>query len=295
MSCSWKRETWASATRAQVARRSHSVSAMGTSSGWIALVVAVGSLGCIDTSGLVFDRGGSAGGGANSGAKTYSQVVLDDAPAGYWRLGEDSTMIAADSSGLARDALYFEEEGTILRAQPGALAGDPDGAAVLSGNATIIIDPHPFSFGDLAPYSLEAWVRADAEMDGYEFTTCMSGGTPSVGYTTHFTSESIYHKRYSDTSSNSISQQPSVFSLEYRHVVVTFDGDSAQLYLDAVPLRAAPMELALLFPVHGGPFYLAHSFGQGSFAIDEVAVYDHALDLARIEAHHDCGKNQLCQ
>ena len=55
------------------------------------------------------------------GGPTYSQQVLADTPAAYWRLGEASGTTAADSSGANRTGRYLN---TPTLGQPGALAGD---------------------------------------------------------------------------------------------------------------------------------------------------------------------------
>lgn len=64
-------------------------------------------------------------------AATYSSTILADAPLGYWRLGESSGTVAADSSGNARDGTYVNAP---TLAQTGLNAGDA--ATSVSFNGT---------------------------------------------------------------------------------------------------------------------------------------------------------------
>jgi hypothetical protein len=135
----------------------------------LALIMALG--GCIDVDGIVYDLGeGGAGlggwgvggaipeGGGGSG-RSYFDVVMDDAPAGFWRFNEASSAEVLDSSGNDHHALSVLGDGTIERDVVGALfSNDPDAAIALSGGAYVILSPNPFDLSGLAPYTFEAWV-----------------------------------------------------------------------------------------------------------------------------------------
>ncbi|MDX6199796.1 MAG: hypothetical protein QOJ79_2947, partial [Actinomycetota bacterium] len=64
----------------------------------------------------------SQGVGASS-LGSYQAAVLSDAPVGYWRLGERSGAVAADSSGAGRSGSY---SGGVSLGVAGALVGDGD-------------------------------------------------------------------------------------------------------------------------------------------------------------------------
>ena len=61
----------------------------------------------------------------------YASAVLQDRPSSYWRLGELSGALAADSAGY-NDATY---NGTLTLGQPGAVTTDPDKAVLFGGGS----------------------------------------------------------------------------------------------------------------------------------------------------------------
>jgi large repetitive protein len=276
--------------------------------GWIVLFA---STACIDVSDLVFDRsgdpdgqGGSAGGGAGAGGgnggtggKTYAQVVMEDGPAAYWRMGEeDGTSIASDASGNALDALYFssEENGEIQKGVPGAIAGDADTAVLASGGAEIVLDPHPFYFTGLEPYSFEAWVRVGAAEEQPSWILSCPSGYTNVGYGTSVSGSGVTHQRHGQPDLYDKIFVDTLLTNAFRHVVVTFDGEAGWLYIDAVPTQQSAEVFDTPLDAHVASFNLVETGAGTSVTVDELAVYDYALPLGRVELHFRCGSNGDC-
>src|SRR5438132_4880466 len=94
---------------------------------------------------------------------SYSTVILNDAPIGYWRLGESATAtVAVDSSGNpsgTHDGVYTRG---VVGGGPGAIAGDPDTSAQFDKGTAWIVVPvtgaadWPFNLAN--SFTLEAWV-----------------------------------------------------------------------------------------------------------------------------------------
>ena len=89
-------------------------------------------------------------------ASDYSTTVLADNPIGYWRLGE-ATGSAVDASGHGLDGGYASG---VTRDQPGALADDPDGAALFNGSSGYVnLGKHTSLYNLTNDFTIEAWVR----------------------------------------------------------------------------------------------------------------------------------------
>jgi hypothetical protein len=90
----------------------------------------------------------------------YSDEVLADNPAGYWRLGEPSGTNANDESTNNLDGTYVN---TPTLGVAGALTSDSDTAVVFtaaSSESMTVPDNAVFDFGNV--FTLEAWVKRTA-------------------------------------------------------------------------------------------------------------------------------------
>jgi hypothetical protein len=237
--------------------------------------------GCIDTSGLVFD---AEGGGAGS-AVGYQQEVLSDGPLGYWPLDvlEEGTR-TPDISGNDHDAFLDDANGagTLTFDVAGAV---PGGTAVqlAAGGALFVGPPHPLTFGN-GSYTLEMWLRVDSGDLAHVASSTEPGGG---GYTTYVSVNTITHKRYTAQDFEQISRE-SVAMVDFRHLVISYDDarNEGQITLDGVPLLTPPGALMLSWNEPGAAFFVGQTGSGEDITLDDVAVYDQALPLARIQRHH---------
>lgn len=278
--------------------------------GWITLVALCG---CIDIEGLEFDlvaggapvggatntgtgNGAGSQGGGGSGPRTYVDVVLEDSPLAYYRLGEEpGTSGAIDSSGNGHDALYYDDSGQFVLGQPGAISGDEDTALQLGNGAYVILSPNPFDFSGHAPYSLEGWVRVASGTDAGTFWTIEN--ELGQGFVTFFYLDAIFHKRHDAAGGTEEIQQEQtpLQTDDFHHIVVTFDGSVGQLYIDGVPVLARPEPFTFNLPLITDAVFVADTGNVSSLFLDELAIYDHALSLQRVEAHYHCGDENNCE
>jgi hypothetical protein len=216
---------------------------------------------------------------------TYRDVVMADQPMAYWRLA-DTGPVAHDETGHF-DGTY---SGTCVQGVAGALAGDPDPAVRFDGTACQITLPDAFGFPSSAAFSIEAWISTISN-NGYRHiftkeTRTLSG--PIDGYAVLLAPAGLELERVVANGQNTT--PASLFpQSSFVHIVAVFTGLDVQLYIGGVLASYAPdtrsmntiSTRALIGASTTGNFY------QGT--LDEVAVYDHALDLSRIQAHLAAG------
>jgi Concanavalin A-like lectin/glucanases superfamily len=235
---------------------------------------------CIDTTGLEF--------GASNG---YSAQVQADAPLAYWPLDEVSGGITPDvvnghdAAVAASGTATFGTEGVLGTA-----------VALSDGIDLFVTAGHPFGF-EGASYSFEAWVRVEAAgtLDANLWTSQQG----DQGYRTFLSQTSISHKRY-DSDGNPPNQSFGVDPVAlgaFTHVVITHDAGAPTLryYIDGAP-ATQPMPSTLVSEAAPTSFSLATADNDPGdvIVIDEVSVYDYALDPDRVAAHYACATEQQC-
>jgi hypothetical protein len=88
----------------------------------------------------------------------YTAAVLQDNPVAYWRLDEPANSTTAlDASGHGADGTYV---GGVTLGQTGALAEDPDTAALFDGAGGHVDFANTLAGND---FSVEAWVKTTAD------------------------------------------------------------------------------------------------------------------------------------
>ncbi len=230
--------------------------------------------------------------------ESYVAAVLADDPLLYYRLSdtEASTIRDASGHGLDTDAMTYLD-GVITFGEPGAIAGDPDGALRLAGEgqagdsskAWVRLPAVTYWNGD---FTVEAWVRL--------FSTPLGGSTSLLfvdeaylesGYRTGWTSE-LKVRIWSDEGGGTAALVTSgTLSLtEFRHVVFVRQGSQMTVYLDAVADVSAPFDIVV--PVDGGGENgIGACHGEQSSAVfDEFAIYETALSAERIATHYRLGR-----
>ena len=236
---------------------------------------------------------------------SYPIAALADVPIAYYRLGESSGTVANDYWG-GQDGTY---NGVTL-GQPGFSPLDPDTAAGFTGSGKYVGSINGIDFSGISSvFSLEAWVKGPASqvagtdanatiigkghggngsggLNGWQFVLDISGGKyrflvePASGAASTATAD----VGPDDT---------------WQHVVGVYDqaAGAMAIYVNGLPSGAggippATGPLATLIPVsigagQGGvsPVYDMYFVG----TIDEVAIYDTALNPNQVHAHY-CGQ-----
>jgi len=235
---------------------------------------------------------------APSGSDGYTQEVLVDAPLVYLRLGEATpSMPAKDDSGNGIDGVYQANDvlGTT------GIPGTPfDTAATLTDDGTSIAVTDPrLDFVGTAPFSLEAWIAPTALDDVYHYvfnlTAQNADGKQSYGMVID-AKVGVFLERWISVNKvqdhlQALGAPPAVGS--FTHVVGTYDGAQLAMYVNGA-LDATQADARSSLPKSMTLFIGAQTTNTRGFAgaVDEVAVYDHALAPDRVAAHYRQGIKQ---
>ena len=230
---------------------------------------------------------------ATPAAAAYASLV-EETPglAAYWRLDEAGGGVAADSSGAGNDATYaagvrLGEPGLIEEANAAiGLPGTEDGYA----DAGDVLD-----FPEGAPFTLEAWIRLDEFATPYP-RLLMKEATDAEGdrqgYLLYISEETgrLGFERWRDGEANVVTTIDPVPVGVPTHVVAVYDGQAMRLYIDGEGVAEVPAGLGLIDTPY--PFRIGARADDASpfaGAVDEVAVYETALDAETIQAHFRAG------
>jgi hypothetical protein len=217
----------------------------------------------------------------------YPAAVLDDDPAGYWRFGEPSGTTMVDSSGHGNTGTYI---GGVTLGQPGALAADPNTAALYDGinDQGRVPDSNSLDVGN--SFTAEGWIKRSSVAQTHELMNKGASGIQLVVMSAASLNKVVLRRAGVATIAQSTTGVPA--NGAYHHVVATMNGlgSTARIYIDGADVTQvlAPGQTILntAFPLTFGSFGSSPS---QPATYDEFALYDTALSLARVQAHHTAG------
>lgn len=232
---------------------------------------------------------------------TYSDTVLQDNPALYWRLGETSGTNAADGSGHSRVGTY---RAAATLNQASLLTGDADpcisnattgpGANRLVTDAAFGGNPNGLA---TAGYSMEIWFIFNTSDTTQRMPLALAGLNPWMDINT--ATAGLFRYGHRDLISNfAFIQTTGLSTATVYHAVGTYDKTNLRLYLNGA-LVAGPTAAGLpannvaytgQVTVGGNPD------GSGGFwdgKLDEAAFYLAPLSAGRIAQHYSAGKGRI--
>lgn len=211
----------------------------------------------------------------------YVGEVLADSPKAYYRLNESSGTVATDSSGNGHNGEYL---GAPTFSQTDPITDEQDGAVSFDGvddriSLPSVVSPATTSF------SLEAWVKTPAaDETGYRFIFGHFEWQLYVASAPFDNDGKVYLFRDGVAM---VASAVSVADNQWYHVVATYNGTTARIYLNGSLSNSANITL----PVSQSSFFIGADYnGSRNFykgAIDEAAVYDSTLSATRISAHYN--------
>ena len=198
---------------------------------------------------------------------------------GYWRLGEASGTTACDSAGTDNGTY----SGGYTLGVPGALSGDPDTAVRLDGSTgqVSVPDSSALHLGDR--FSVEAWVKRNT-LSTSSWQTIVS--KQSGAWLIMFDSNDHLVLRRS-TVGNLVASTVRVADNNWHQVAATKDGSSVHLYIDGQDVTGTVSNQTMADNTQ--PLVIGESSTTAFYngAVDEVSVYNVALDSTQIKAHYD--------
>jgi hypothetical protein len=162
----------------------------------------------------------------------------------------------------------------------GALLNDNDTAVHLDGTAALVAGVD-YDFGGVKPFSLEAWFAADTDATSFRYIfraeDFPDGSHDGMGVYL-LAAQGLAFFRYAASGvTGAGAPTPSLGT--YTHVVATYDSTAMDLYVNGTHIGNAPQPSPRI-----GISSMA--MGEGFVgSLDEIAIYDHALDLGRVRAH----------
>jgi hypothetical protein len=229
----------------------------------------------------------------------YQSTVVSQGPVGYWRLNETTqpgtnaptTAANVGSLGATGNGTYEGPQG-LLRGFPGALANS-DTAVHFNGTDQFVSVPYDAALNP-STFTIEGWLNAD-NIAANCALSCGTFSSPRSGWLIYQTSQTGYELRMYKNSGTAfavdvVGTTTNVVGL-YTHVVATFDGTTASIYLNGVLANSGTLNAPYVPGVSGSGFTIGERTDGGFLwagKADEVAYYNTALDANTIAAHYAC-------
>lgn len=224
----------------------------------------------------------------------YAATVLGDTPTAYYRL-DDTGSTAFDSSGNGLNATYGS---SVTENAPGLLLGTTDTGAglpgikntsgTITGSQTTMLQPSN-------AVSLEFWMRFPSAPPLYTVAVGYGSDITYAPYDVYFGANGKLVAQFMLSSGVLVvtSSSPVATNSTY-HVVSTFDGTTAKLYINGVLSASATKSGTLSNYVFGYGLSIGDdaTFDDPPFkgTIDEVAVYaGKALTQTQVDNHYIAG------
>jgi hypothetical protein len=222
-------------------------------------------------------------------AQGYRAAVLADQPISYWRLGEKPGATVARDEMRAHDATYGAGVGL---GAPGALLSDSDTAAHFDPSvpsAYITVPGDAFHFEGTVPYTIEAWIRPDAQLPacGYPMVIqdVASDGTGD-GWSMFINPDRkiIFNRKRAGVTNGPTSTI--ALGAGYLHVVGAYTGTTLLLYINGQVVDQT--DSATPLPPRAAHTQIAADTNHPCYAgdIDEVAIYGGALSADQVHRHY---------
>ena len=228
-------------------------------------------------------------------ASGYSQVVLSDNPASYWRLDEVAGTTAADSAG-AINGTYTN--GPALNQTSGVR--DAGTAVRFDGTNDYITMGDNYDFAGTVAYSLELWVNPTAansnwrriiSKDRYVSSSDRGGWNLTLAAASDPIPNKVAFGRYDGGSgstavNSTIGLQPGT----WYHLVVTYTGTQLRLYVNGTQHGLSSSIVSVedhTTPMRVGNRPVTDHFGG---TLDEIAIYGYALSAQQVTEHYNAGR-----
>lgn len=223
-------------------------------------------------------------------ADAYGLAVYNSNPDLYWRLGETSGTVAADSTSNEANGVY---SGGVTPGAAGAVAGTTNTAVTLNGGDGAVAAGTGVS--NPTVYSEELWFKTTTDQGGklIGFGTNQTG--PSSGYDRHVYMFNDGRLRFGvwTGETNVIDSADAYNDGTWHHLVATQGADGMKMFVDSVLVGTNAQTQAQAYDgywrVGGDNTWGGNTSSYFAGSIDEVAVYSTALSAATVKTHFQAG------
>ncbi len=213
---------------------------------------------------------------------SYFNTITADSPLAYWRLGELSGTTAVNAMGSSYNGTYTNSP---AMGQSGALSGDSNTADGFNGSSSYMSTPYNSSLNPSGAFSVELWAYPTAATTTYR----------GIASSRNFPSGWVLYQSQTNTWEFWINSGSSMLTLSggsvslntWTHLVATFDGTTAKLYVNGVqvasqnPTSYSPNTSASFTIGQGAPG--SNFFFNGK--VDEASFYNKALSASQVSTH----------
>jgi hypothetical protein len=227
-------------------------------------------------------------GGPGPSRDPYGDAVRADVPTSWWRFEETAGPTLHDEMSQ-HDGHAVGRQGnpvTIQFGVPGAVGR----AAQLGNMAGYFTIGDVFDFAGSAAFTLEAWVKNDALVEEYEGIfnkrTDTSSGVANSGWVVfvHKGDQQLGFQFWKNTTA--LASVSTTLPAGFHHIVITatpYDvGVEYVLFRDGMPVDDLPKQTTQQLDTTAN---LVLGYGWNG-ALDEIAIYEHALAPERVAAHY---------
>ncbi|HEY6596024.1 MAG TPA: Ig-like domain-containing protein, partial [Asanoa sp.] len=222
------------------------------------------------------------------GPSPYRDEVMSDSPRAFWRLGETSGTSAIDETANHNNGTYAQG---VQLGVPGAIGGESNGAASFDGIDDYMGVPDTPSLDLTTGATVEAWVKRSKGANWQVLVGKPGNGqTRLENYALWLNSSDFLVGYFGNGTAYAQVESTGPLNTNWHHVVVTYNNQTARLYIDGVLNNSTTSTVSLT--ANALPLHLARA-SDNSFLfggrLDEVAVYGTALTAARVQAHYQTG------
>ncbi|MEX2186749.1 MAG: LamG-like jellyroll fold domain-containing protein [Pirellulales bacterium] len=227
--------------------------------------------------------------GASSGGGNYSAIVLADGPLAYWRLG-DAGPAVTDASGNGRNGTA---DAGVAFGQTSLIGSDASNAAVNTiGTSRVTIGGFEKFPAGSTGYSVEYWIKLLAPPTGFHNIVGDGESSGDFYLMNYLTGGGQIRPHFNGAGTVSTDSNGTLQAGQTYHVVTTWDRTSGvgSIYINGALDKA--VNIGGGAPVNtNNPIYLGKDNREtgGNFILDEVAIYNRAMNPTEIAEHFNAG------
>jgi len=218
-------------------------------------------------------------------ASAYRDTVVADNPVAYWRLGEASGTVAGDLRGGHPGTYAYNPS----LAQPGALFNDSATSVGFDGTSQFVQIPSDAST-NTATFSAEVWVRPTGGNGTYRGV--ITDRFYPRGYNLYLGGSGAWEFWINSGSGMAVIGGGSSTLNAWHHVVGTFDGSNAILYVNGVQVASTAVSSGYQSQAQA-PIVIGQADSGNNFyfpgQLQEAAIYSTALSTTQVQHHYSVG------